>query len=639
MLDSIRSGAQSLGVKIAFGVIILVFVFWGVGNFNDRDYSNVVAVVNGEPIVAFEFEKAYHNAEEYLLRNNPGLTREQLIKDHLGRQVLNDLIRQTLLAQEARAAGIEVAPREMRAAVAALKPFQDEAGKFDPDAYQRVLASQRMTPAEYEKDLASQLLQDKMVGLVTATAWFDPDEPLNRFNFLRERRVIDYIFKPASDFAGKVQISDAELEKWYDAHKSRFAIPAAVNVEYIRIEPALLADPASITEESVRAFYEANKSRYDRPERVHARHILVPLAQDADDAALSAATARINKIREELLKGKPFAQAADEVNEPDAADKGGDLGWLGHGQTVPEFDEAVFALEPGAISEPVRTMFGLHLILVEEKQAAGPAPFESVAAEVRKELAFEAGSEKVHDVLDNLIEDNILQKPLAESAARYKLKSAGTGFLDRQGLMQKLGVKAEAADALLAVPAGSPLDTILEAGDDYLVARVVEARPESIEPFSEARSKVLQELTAERSLELAMQDAATVLAKIKSESLDQIRASSIGLTESGPLERGGILPGFAPDEALMSDIFATKPGAWLAAPLAVKKGDQPGSLLAYVDKVVAPGENEYETVAEILTRATRQDRLDGLYALFIQNLAKNAKVEITNQNLIDRVNM
>ena len=84
MLEYSRTSAQSFGVKVAFGVIILVFVFWCVGNFNDRDYSNVVAVVNGQPILAQEFERAYRNAEEYLLRTNPGLTREQLIRDHLG---------------------------------------------------------------------------------------------------------------------------------------------------------------------------------------------------------------------------------------------------------------------------------------------------------------------------------------------------------------------------------------------------------------------------------------------------------------------------------------------------------------------------------------------------------------------------
>ncbi len=110
MLDYIRNSAQSFGVKVAFGIIILVFVFWGIGNFNDRDYSNVVAVVNGEPILAQEFEKAYRNAEEYILSNNPGATREMLAREHLGRRVLNDMIQLTLMSQEAAKSGIEITP-------------------------------------------------------------------------------------------------------------------------------------------------------------------------------------------------------------------------------------------------------------------------------------------------------------------------------------------------------------------------------------------------------------------------------------------------------------------------------------------------------------------------------------------------
>ena len=131
MLETIRNGAKSFWVKAAFGIIILVFVFWGIGNFNDRDYSNVVAVVNGQPIVAIEFEKAYRSAEERLMRQNPGITREQIEKSHLGRQVLNDLIQQTLLEQEAQRVGVGVSPLELRKQAEAIKAFQDEQGKFD----------------------------------------------------------------------------------------------------------------------------------------------------------------------------------------------------------------------------------------------------------------------------------------------------------------------------------------------------------------------------------------------------------------------------------------------------------------------------------------------------------------------------
>ena len=145
MLEYIRSNSQSLGVKLAFGLIILVFVFWGVGSMKDRGAGNVVAMVNGEPITVRDFELAYRNAEESVMRNNPGATREQ-VRQGLGRQVLRDLVSQSLVRQEAASAGITVTPLELRIAVGQVPAFQNAKGQFDPEAYKRVLQMQRFPP-------------------------------------------------------------------------------------------------------------------------------------------------------------------------------------------------------------------------------------------------------------------------------------------------------------------------------------------------------------------------------------------------------------------------------------------------------------------------------------------------------------
>ena len=620
--------------------MILVFVFWGVGNFNDRDYTNVVAVVNGEPIVAMQFEKAYHDTEEYLLRNNPGLTREDLSREHLGRQVLRDLIQMTLLAQEARRAGIEVSPQEMRLAVSQMKAFQDEQGKFDPEAYKRVLAAQRTTPAQFEKDLSDQLLRDKMFALVTAPSWTDESEARNRFDFLRERRQVDYLFLPAAEFAAKITVPEDEIKSWYELHQGDFSIPPAVNVEYVVVKPEDLVDRNSIGEEKARAWYEANKARYERQEQVKASHILVPLPADADESAQKVAMDKISNAADQIRSGKSFASVADAINEEGAAGKGGDLGWILRGQTVPEFEEAVFALSKDQPSQPIRTPFGLHLILVTDKREAGFAPFEEVSEEIYRTLAAEAGADKLHDALDNLIEDNILQKPLDQAAARFGLKANQSGLLDKQGLIEKLGVKAEGADALLAVPAGSPLDTALEGEDSYIVARVIAAEPAKIKPLADVSKEIAERLSREQGLGQAMHKAQEILGVVKAESIDKAKQQYPAIKESQPLERGGMLYGFRADDLLMEKIFSSSAAHWLAAPQAVSRDDgQAGAIIVYVDKISPPDPAGFESVAEMLANAVKQQRMEGIYNIFMQNLAKNAKVEIVNQNLIDRVNM
>lgn len=634
MLDSIRSSAQSFGVKIAFGIIILVFVFWGIGNFNDRDYSNVVAVVNGEPILASEFEKAYQNAEEYIIRNNPGVTREELIKRHLGRQVLQELIQAALLDQEAARAGMEITPVELRRAVGEIGVFQDENGKFDPNIYQRVLDARRTTPAQYEKEIGEQLLRDKLYALVTAPAWIEDTEPLNRFNFLREKRIIDYLFIPEADFLQKAEVTPKEIEEWYGAHQNDFAIPAKVDVSYIMVRPESLVDPQSITVEDAEAWYETNKSQFDIPEQAEVSHILIMVPEDADEAAQKAALEQVAKAQAELASGKSFAEVADAFNQEGAADKGGKLGWISRGQTVEPFENAAFAAEKGKVTDPVRSPFGWHLILVEDKKEAHTKTFEEVETEARTAIAAERGADKIADVLDNLIEDNILQKPLNESAEKFGLKAEQTGLMELSELAGKLGAKEADLRALMATSPGSPLDTAIEAGDNYIIARVETSQPSSIKPLKDVENEITNSIKKEKALADALAQAAKDLAKFREDNNPQSLPANI--VKGKPMERGGSIAGFAPNTELSNAIFETKVGQWLERPYSVSEDGKPGALIARVSEIVKPDKAEYEQVAEVLDKAAKQERMDALFSLVLQRLGETAKIEITNQRIIDR---
>lgn len=639
MLEYIRTSAQSFGVKVAFGIIILVFVFWGVGNFNDRDYSNVVAVVNGEPILATEFEKAYRNAEEYILRNTPGATREMLAREHLGRRVLQELIQATLMAQEAGRAGIEITPLELRAAVGGIKTFQDDNGRFDPEAYKRVLAAQRISPAQYEKELADQLLRDKMFALITSSVWIDPQEALNRYNYLRERRVVDYLFFPAKEFLEKADIPAADIRAWYDTHIEDFAIPPKVDVTYIAVRPEALADPAKVDDTAARAWYDANRGNFEVKEQVRARHILFPVPEDADADTVNVARTKLEKAKEELAAGKSFASVADEFNGEGAAGPGGELGWISRGQTVPPFEDAVFAMTPGEVSQEVRTPYGLHLILLEEKKEQGVQPYEEVVEAARKGAAIEDAMDKLNDVLDNLVEDNILMKPMEESAAKYGLKVEKTGLMDKAAVAKTLGIKEDETAALFAAGAGAPVDSALEAGDKYIVARIAASEPASTRPFAEVESEIAKSLKETRAQELALEKANSLLENIKSMTPEKIKSDYPGLKTGIVLDREGNLPDFTANVALANAIFASRTGQWLTKAYGDADKDGKGALLVRVDKILPPEPGEFESVEEIMVNGVKRERMEAIYELFMQTLMDNSKVQITNRDLVDRVNM
>lgn len=637
MLDSIRNSAQSFGVKMAFAIIILVFVFWGIGNFNDRDYSNVVAMVNGDPIVAQEFERAYMAAEEGILRNNPGITRKQLEEDHLGRQVLRDMIQSLLVQQEARQAGMTATPLELRTAVGKMEAFQNEQGKFDPEAYKRILENRRMSAADYEAHLGSDLTREKVIALITAPVWIDSADVKSRYDFMREARDVEYLFLPAADFLSAATVEDKAISDWYDANKNEFEVPATADVSYIVVRPENLVDPASFSEAEALAWYEANKSQFDTAEQVKARHILIPVAEDATEEAQNEAREKIGAAQTELEKGRSFAEVADEYNVAGAAGAGGELGWILRDQTVPAFEEALFSLEPGKISEPVRTQFGWHLIQAEEKKPGGIAPFSEVEADIRLNLAKDAGSDKLHDALDTLIEDNLLGKSLPDSAAKFGMQVERSGSLNQNALAEKLGIKPEEALSLLALPAGSPLETALEAGQDqYIIARVEAVTPASIQPLEAVRQEVADILKKEKAMELALAEGAAKLAKMADKSLLELQKEGVKLEKASGVAREGLVGNFLPDPELNAAIFETDPGKWLVKPFIGTRSDGQGALLVRVDKIVEPDGKEYEGIAELLDNAARRERMEALYNLFVQTLADKANIEITNQNIIDR---
>lgn len=639
MLEYIRDKSQSLGVKLAFALIILVFVFWGVGNFNDRSAGTLVAVVNGDAITMREFESAYRNAEENLLRSNPGVTREQLKQQQLGRQVLRDLVTQTLLSQEAARTGVTVTPVELRVAIGSIKSFQNEKGQFDPGVYSRILAAQHLTPAQFEQDTAREMLRKKIYDMVTAPAWADPAEAQKRFEFLREKRDVDYIFINEADFAASIKPTDEEVAAYYESHKAQFAVPAKADVSYVLVNPQDLVKASSISSADAQKWYEENAARFEQKEEVKAAHILVPLAEDASVADVKKAQDQAAKIEAELKSGKSFAAVADEHNGPNAAGPGGELGWVKRGMTVKPFEDAAFALDAGKVSAPVRSQFGLHIIKVEEKKAGGLPPFKQVEAEVLATMAQEQGVDKLHDVVDSLVEDNILGRPLKQGAEKYGLKWGETGLLSAADLVNTLGVTAEGASVLVGTPAGNPVDTALEAGKSYVVARVLKSDPATTAPLDSVKGQIAKALIAEKALVAAMDAASQVRKDLDTAPLGAAGLKGREVKVAKGVERNGGLPGFAANPEMTEALFEARAGHWLPVAYAVEGDNGSGAVLVRVKGVQPPDAAEWDMVKDIMANAVTRDRANALFEMFMQRLASSAKIKVYNEDFVDRKNM
>ena len=640
MLDIIRSNAQSLWVKVAFGVIILVFVFWGIGSFTDTGSMNVIGTVNDEPITFQQFEMAYRNAEENYARQtqNRSLTPEE--KTMIGRQVFQQLVTETLIGQEARRNNMGISPYELRLYVGSLDLFKNDKGEFDPERYKNILASRRQTPAQFEADITRRLLQEKLVAFVSSGSWSDGVEARARFNFLRQKRVLDYIYLPVDTalMAGTT-VSDEQISTYYENHKLEYSIPQKVDVQYIEVNPLAIVSPDEVTDDGAKAWYERNRERFVEPESVEVSHILVSLDPDADEATVKAAEERMSAIEKELADGKAFAEAANEHNPPNAAGEDGKVGRITRGMTVQAFDNAAFSAEVGKVTGPVRSEFGLHLILVTDRKPETLKTFDEVKEEAKRIVAADLGRERLNDVMDALVEDNILGKDMAESARANNLEAKTTGLKNREEIVEVLGVTQDGASSIMAKGANQPVDVPLAAGDRYVIVRVLEASPSSFMPLEDVRDDVVAKIRETVGLDAAMKTLQDVLAEVGRDGGKLPAEWASRVVTSGPVDRNQVMKPFKDQPDLASAIFQTVPGSWLSGVFAVSDSDSRGALIAKVQRVEDPADAEWQQFEGIMVNLTTRERQDGIFQAFMEELAGKSRILVRNQDVVDRKNM
>ena len=634
MLDAIRSNTQSFLVKLAFGVIILVFVFWGIGSFTETDSSRVMAQVNGEAILEPQFYKRYQRIEQQLM--SQGTSHQQLKAQHLGRLVLQNMIARLLVLQEAKRLGLSISPLELRRAIEQNPLFLNDKGQLDKASYERGLNALRISTVDFEQQMREELLYDKMLELVSSTVWVDPALAHRRFQFMFEKRILDYIFVPADDFLNQAVVNEDEVKKFYDEHTVNFTIPKKAQITSICLSPDKLVDPKTISLEAAQKWYAANLTKYTQKEAVRAAHILVPLNENATDDERSKALSKIREIQTELSKGKSFAELADAYNQPNAAGPGGDLGWIERGVTVPPFEEAAFSQDAGVVSkDPVSTQFGLHLILVHEKRPEKVSSFDEVKEELLKSMAKEEGRDKVSEVGENLLEETLLGKDLDAAAARYGLKAEKSALLSADEFVQKMHFTP--ADAALIL-SGTPVDTLLQAGDDVLVVRVDSIEKESLKPFETVKAEIEKTLREQKAQEAAMTKASELRKELKNGPVSQEEKAQRHMESTKAVERSGPVEPFVENQDLSRACFDAKAGEWLAQVFALKKTDGTrGAGIFHVQAIQQASEEDWERIQSIMENGAAREAGDSIRSLFIEQLLKRAKITDVHFEKADRL--
>ncbi|MBI2400928.1 MAG: SurA N-terminal domain-containing protein [Deltaproteobacteria bacterium] len=551
MLESFRKRRNSAFIVVAFAAIIIVFIFWGVGpSGNGENDSSVVATVNGEAIPYREYANLYKKEQEYYKETfKEQFTDEMARKLNLKQKAVDILINRVLAIEEAESQGMKVTPEEVQQAISAIPVFSKD-GAFDKELYFKVLSSNRIKPAEFEKsveaDLMTAKIREKVIKDVAVT-----DQELKDRYFEENRKIdLSFVALDASVSGKSVNVTDEEAREYLKKNASDFMVPATINAFYAYAGYENMAAKAKFTEEEIKSYYEANKNRFETQPAVKARHILVRPDPKAADQEKAKADAK-KKITDLLPKAKSakFADLAKAFSQdPGSARQGGDLGWFQKGVMIKAFEEAAFALNKGEVSGVIETEFGFHIIKVEDKKDGGFLPLKEAEPSIKQALAGDKAKAIAREALMTL-DAKVAQAKTAEdikkaASADKALKPALTGMFSEDDMGVELARNEQLRTAAFSLAPGQ-VGRIVETEEGAYLVRLVERKDAHVPEFAEVASDVKTIIAEEKAGKEAEARARALLERAKKgEDLAVIaKAEKLKMEQSGFFARTeGFMP-------------------------------------------------------------------------------------------------
>ena len=535
LMDKLREGAQGRVAKIIFWLIILSFALAGVGSYLNSPVDTNPAEVNGEPITAQALETAYRNERSRMeaqfgesfaqLASNPEYTKQ------LRHSVLEKLVDQLVLDQQAHATRIRVGNEQVKETIRTMPEFQNE-GKFDNERYLNLLSRAGLTPQGFSESIRQDLVRQNWIGGLVNSEFALAGEVNTIDGLLQQARDVTLYTLPVDHFMKTVQVSDAELETYYKAHQKQFMSPDQVKISYVMLNAKDLQGDIKVSDQEARDYYDQHQDQYRTAERRQVAHILI--AQKDDASALKEAEALLSKLK----SGADFAKLATQ-NSTDklSARKGGELDWFEKGVMDPEFEKAAFALQKsGDLSTVVKSQFGYHIIKLLGIQPETSKSFDQVKADVlakvRQDKSHELFLDKQQQLADLSFENPDSLDLVAE---KMGLKIVNSDFFAASTDVAPLNdpkVKQQAfSEDLREQNTNSEVINISD--DQALVLHVTEFKHAAVRPLADVKADVTSAVKLEKAQGQVREQAIALLAKLnKGESIEAELKAVTGKQES-----------------------------------------------------------------------------------------------------------
>jgi peptidyl-prolyl cis-trans isomerase D len=625
------------GLKFILLVVIVAFIatslfFYGSGSLSrDSARASAPASVNGEDIPASRLQRMQRNYIEYYRRAyRQDITPEMAERMGLTQQVLNDLIQEALINQQARREGVAVGDEELRLRIQSIPAFQDD-GRFSRERYLAQLKQARIEPGEFESEMRRDLLRQKMEGLIKDGIKVTDAEVEQAYMARFERVRADWAYVETAPLMAQITVSDADAEAFVKAHEAQFTRPERRKIQYVLIAPKAFAK--AVPDADAEAFYKEHRAEFERPQRLKTSHILVRVPPTGGSEAEKKSKATVEDAIRRAKAGEDFGKLARELSEDTAtAPKGGELGFVGKGEMVPSFEAAVFALKKGEMTpEPVRTEFGYHAIKVTDVQDGGVQPFAEVGPKIKEKLAAERSERAAEAKATESRPALAAAKEFAAEAKQLGLDPKETMVARGDGL-EGIGRDPQLEDAVFGLAVGGVSPPIRTPGG-FVVVRVTESMPSGVPPFDQIKDQAVNAVKRERASAMAGERAKAFAASVATgDFLAAARRDKLASGETPLFSRADPPQGKdAPPGAVLLAALHTPTGG-ISEPVRAGGG-------YYVVKTVerqSAGPEGFEKVRAEVGKQLLDAKRGQVWERWIKSLFTGAKIQVQGETIPER---
>src|SRR5947207_862966 len=632
MLDRMRQHRSWL--KWSLGLVVLSFVIFYIPEFMrstgaDAAAGETIANVAGHEITAVEFRRTYQAQLQAYRASYGGNMSEQLLKQlGIDQQILQSLVDERAALAEAERLGIKASDEEVRQRIFAMPAFQENGNFIGEQRYQQLLRLQRppLSTSDFEDTIRRTVAVEKLRA--TVTDWLsvgekDLEQEYRRRNDKVKLAVVSFT---ADAFRKDVSATDADVASYFEAHKNDLRVTEKRKIRYLRIDVEAMRAKVNVPPGDIERAYNNDIEQYTTPEQVRASHILLK-TEGKDEAAVKT---RIEDLLKQARAGADFAELAKKYSEDEGSAKnGGDLDFFQRGRMVAEFDQVAFSLQPGQISDAVKTQYGYHIIKLVDRKPATTKTLAEVRQQLSDRLSYERAQAQAADLAQKLGGEISRPVDLDRVARANGLTVQESGFFTRDEPIMGLGPAPEATSRAFEMKPGD-VSGSTRVSRGFVFLTLLAKQDPYVPKLEEVKDRVRDEVIKDKARTVSKQKAVEIAAKLKSAGDFEKAAKAAGLEAKTTelITRDSPIPDLGSAPAVEDAAFKLPVGA-VSDAIATDTGSAVVKVLE--KKETTP--DEWKTAQERFRQELLTDRRNRFFTAYMAKAKQKMKIDVNRETL------